>query len=254
MFYQTRKLLTPVALILVGGLLMILVAGALGASPAAAGGPLPAQGGYPPVESITVTGYGEAAGSPDVAYLQLGLDISQEDLSAAVAEATGGMDSIIAALSELGIAAEDMQTLNFNVWSDEPYDPQTGMPGGQRIYRVNNILRVTVRDTSLVQTIIDAAIAAGANNIYGLNFGIDDPAALEGEARLQAIADARARAGQIAQAIGVSLGEPIIVTEGSDGYYGPVMEAARGLGGGGGIQEGQLTVNVQLQVTFAIVR
>ena len=246
--------LLSLSLSLVGAVVLGLLVSAFIASPVAAG---PSAQGQYPVTTITVSGFGEAAGAPDIAYLQLGLDTRNEDLGAAVAEAETGMTAIVAAIRDLGIAPEDIQTLSFNVWSDEGFPGPDGQPTGQRVYRVNNILRITVRDTGAVGAVIDAAIAAGANNIQGLNFGMDDPAALEQQARLEAIADARERAGQLAEAIGATLGDPIMVSEGvSGGLYPPMpygVQAAVGLGGGG-IAEGQLTVSVQVQVTFAIIR
>ncbi len=236
------------AAVIVLGLLVSLV------SPrAAAAGPA-TEGDYP-ANTITVGGSGQAAGAPDVAYLQLGLDISREDLGEAVREADAGLSAITAALTELGIAPEDIQTVNFSVWTEEgPYGPDGRPAEGARRYRVNNILRIVVRDTNLVSRVIDAGIAAGANTVQGLSFGIDDTAALESEARLLAIADAGQRAEELAAAVGASLGEAIVVSEGAAGGFPmPYAEAAVGFGGGG-IQEGQLNVSVQVQVTYTLLR
>lgn len=237
------------------GVIVLGLALSLSSPGIAAAGPA-TQGDYP-ANTITVSGFGQAAGAPDVAYLQLGLDIVSQDLGQAVSDADSGLDAIVAALAGLGIAPEDIQTVNFSVWTEEgPYGPD-GMPAQtERRYRVNNILRIVVRDTSLVSQVIDAGIDAGANAVHGLTFGIDEADALESEARLEAIADAEARAAELAAAVGASLGEAIVVNEGASGGGFPMAyaESAMGLGGGGSIQEGQLNVSVQVQVTYTLLR
>jgi uncharacterized protein YggE len=204
--------------------------------------------------TITVLGNGEASGAPDIAYVMLGVEIRNESLGNALGEANTAISAVIEAVRGLGVAAEDIQTLDFSVWSEESYSPDGQMMETPRFFRVSNIVRITARDTGVVQALIDAAVTAGANRIQGVTFGLDNQAALESEARLAALADARDRAQQIADAIGVTLGEPTVVTEGGslNMPYG-VMEA-RGMGGGGGIQQGQLSVSVQVQVTFETAR
>ena len=226
--------------------IVILLGGALLATPAAAQDA--------PAAAITVPGYGESFGTPDVAYVTLGVEIRNEDLAAGMGEADASMAAILEAIRALGVADADLQTVDFSVWSEEAYGPEGPALDAARFYRVTNIMRITVRDTAQVQAVIDAGVTAGANRIHGVSFGLDDPAGLEAEARIQALADARDRAEQIAAAIGVTLGEPVAVTEGGAGGLSVMMAEARGFGGGGGIQEGQLSASVQVQVTFEVVR
>jgi uncharacterized protein YggE len=227
----------------------------------AGGPPLAAQTpivpGEQPVPSVSVSGFGQAFGAPDVAHIEMGVDIVNNDVGGAVTEANEVMDRIIAAISETGVAEEDIRTTGFNVWSDF-FDPVTGEQTRERVYHVQNIVRVTVRDVSQVAQVIDAGLNAGANSVFGLNFGIDNPTELEQEARLEAIENARDRAQKLADAMGVTLGDPIIVTETFGGPIQPfAFDAAQaGLGGGGAppISGGQLSVSVQVNVTFAIAQ
>jgi uncharacterized protein YggE len=102
---------------------------------------------------------------------------------------------------------------------------------------------------------------AGANNVFGISFAIEDTAALEAEARSEAIVDVKERAEQIAQGLGMSLGEPISVGEGVAGAPGPVYSyglkgEAFGLGGGGGgaaISPGQTTIVMQVNVIYELL-
>jgi len=211
--------------------------------------------GTAPVNSITVSGSGEASGTPDVAYVNLGVDTTDSDVGQAVENANQQIATIIAAIAETGVDEQDIQTTNFYVYPEDRYD-QSGQPTGERIYRVQNLLNVTVRDIGNVGAVIDAGLSAGANSVNGLTFGIDDTADLEQEARVNAVEDARQRAQQLAEAFGVTVGEPIIISEVTGGMFPPpvpylAQDAAIG-GAGAQITPGQLQVTVQVNVTFAL--
>lgn len=204
---------------------------------------------------ISVSGTGEASGRPDVAYVELGIDVTDEDFSAALDEANSTMDGVRQAVMDQGVAQENIQTTQFNVWVEELRDPQSGALQGGRVYHVVNMLRVKVLEIDNTGDIISAGLDAGANTVNSLSFSIDESDALEADARVNAVADARDRAQQLADAMGVSLGDPVYISEGTSGG-GPVIErmamADAGLGGGPSISEGQLTVSVTVNVSFLI--
>lgn len=217
-----------------------------------------------PMNTITVTGTGSAFGSPDIATLEVGVETVNTDIALAFEETNTKIDTIIAALLELGVAREDIRTVNLSIFQDFSGMPQplpgpseSGLAGEapRQTYRVSNMIRVNIRDIATVSDVINAVVGAGANQIFGLNFGIDDRDALESEARANAIADARARAEELASLAGVELGNVLVINESFGGGFGPAGDFARmeGLGGGGApIETGQLGVSVQLQVTYAI--
>jgi uncharacterized protein YggE len=208
---------------------------------------------YPP-GTLTVDGFGQAFGAPDVAIVQLGVQNSSTDVLEAYNSTNTAVESLIAALIDAGIAEADIQTTGLYMYQDTPYNPTTGEPSNEPIYRVQNSLNVTVRDVQQVGAVINAGVAAGANNIGGITFSIADPAALEQDARSVAIDDARARAEQLASLMGVTLGNPTIIVETNNGG-GPILydRAQSAMGGGGApVQEGQLSVAVQVRVTFSI--
>jgi uncharacterized protein YggE len=221
-----------------------MVAGSALAAPAA-------QDGMP-VNSLTVTGSGEAYGSPDVAYLEVGVTIGDADVTVAFESVNDTMDAVIQALVDLGLDRKDLRTTGITMWTEERYNPDMG-PTGEFIYRVGNTVQITIHDVDIVDQVVSAAIAAGANNIYNFSFGIADSTDLEQEARVAAVADARVRASRLAEAMGVTLGDPIIINETTN--QGVPLAAMAAYGGGGGgvpVEEGQLSVSVQLQVTFSI--
>ena len=219
------------------------------AAPAAQTGSTASAGG------ITVVGQGTAYGQPDQATVVVGV----ESFAATVAEATTQnqttLESVMAALTAAGIAAEDIQTTNYSLFAEQTYSESgpTGIAG----YRVSNQVNVKIRDIALVGDVLAAVTEAGANAIYGVNFSVADPAALEAEARALAMQDAANRAASLAELGDVSLGAVTVISE----VIGqPVMPL--GLGGGGyameqaasapGISPGQLSYQVQVQVTYEI--
>ena len=253
MFSAVQRKTTATAIVALAGIILS-ACGSTGA-PVASGSS--DTGGL--INTITVLGSGEAKGTPDVAYVDLGVDASNADVGAAVSSANEVMAAIRAAVIQTGVAEQDIQTTSFNVYPQDSYDPQTGLPGGERIFRVNNTVRIVVRDIAATGTVIDAGLNAGANSVQGVSFGMSDTSQLEEDARKLAIEDAMARAQQLADGLSVRMGKAVIVSEvyGSLPVYSDGKIAAAFGGGGGGaptpIDAGQMTVTVQISVTFAIV-
>jgi len=208
-------------------------------------------------ESISVSGFGEATGVPDMATVQLGVEVEADTISAAIEQSNQRVDRVRQAVLGRGIAATDIQSTNFNVWPEDVYDPQTGQTTGIRTYHVDSTLQVKVRDIGQISQIIQTGLDAGATNIWGLTYGIDDSATLEAEARTKALEDAADRAQQLASTLGVTLGDPIAVSElvgGLSPIFGVEAAMLRGQGGGGGppLSPGELTVQIQVDVMYAV--
>ncbi|MCA9891410.1 MAG: SIMPL domain-containing protein [Anaerolineae bacterium] len=201
--------------------------------------------------TIAVSGNGTASGTPDIAYLQIGTEQTNSDPAAAFSSANDVISALQQAVVDLGVDATDIQTSAFNMWVQTNTD-NSGNSTGESTYHAQNMLTICVRDVTQAGDIISAAVNAGANNINGLNFGIADPTALANQARDIAIADAQARAQQIASALGVNVGPAITVNESVSGGAQPLAARAFSAGvGGASVRQGQLSVNVQVTITFA---
>lgn len=249
MFSQKEKSFIIVVLGLLLAVLLVAcqpTAAAPGAAQSATG-----EGG------ITVVGRGEAFGAPDRAELNVGVETFAEVVEEATSQNQATVESIMAALEAEGIAREDIQTSNYSLWAEQIYGDRG--PEGIAGYRVSNQVNVTLRDIERVGDVIAAVTGAGANNIHGVSFRVADPAALEAEARAEAIANARERAESLAELSGVELGEIVVISE-VIGQSGVSPFGGRGLGGGAmaedaaapGISPGELSVGVEVQVTFAL--
>lgn len=206
--------------------------------------------------TITVVGEGKVKVEPDIARINIGV----ETLLPSVREATDAnnklVDGVLAALVEAGVAADDIQTSGFNVYA-ERFGPAGPLPENETNYRVSNTVNVVVRDLTKISDVLDAAINAGANNIYGIEFALDDTSAVESEARAAAVENARAKAEELAGLTSVTIGNVVAVSEvvGAQPYFNAFRSSADAMGGGGGpsIQPGQLSLSLQLQVVYEIV-
>lgn len=220
--------------------------------------PAAAQTDDSPVpNTITVIGSGSAAGTPDMANLILGVERTNNNINTAFNEVNTTIDAVIEALVEAGVAREDIRTANLSVFQDRSAPPGPADSGMNQInFVVRNEVQITVRSIDLVPDVLTVALESGANNVFGLNFSISDTSALESDARSDAMADAEARASELAGLIGAELGDVVAIRENVGGGGQPFAEMAMGLGGGGGapIEPGRLSVGVNVQVTYRIVR
>jgi uncharacterized protein YggE len=209
-------------------------------------------------DAITVTGFGKTRANPNRASVSVGVNVADEDITRAVEESNQTIARITDAVKELGVVEADIQTTNFSIWAEEQWDPETGQRMEEKLYRVDSTIQIVVNDTEKIGLILENSIANGANNIYGLSYGIQDPSSLAAEARVEALDDARQRAEQIAQELGVTLGEVQSAVEISGASVMPLFETAGfGIGGGGGeppLSEGSMTVTISMQVTYKINR
>lgn len=165
-----------------------------------------------PARTISVTGTGTIEAAPDMATLMIGVTTQGDTAAAALAANTTATDAVIARLTASGIEARDMQTSNLSInpnWTG--YDSSSPRIAG---YVASNMLTVRVRKLDTTGTVLDAAVADGANTLNGLTFGLADPEPAYNEARKEAVADARAKAELLAGAAGVSLGQVLSIADG----------------------------------------
>jgi uncharacterized protein len=206
--------------------------------------------------TITVVGDGIVSIRPDVARANIGVEVLSDTVEDASAENNRITEAVLATLREMGIAEEDIQTAGYSVFA-ERYGSD-GMPTDQAKYRVTNTVNVLIRDLERVGEILDASIQAGANNIYGVEFLLDDPTAARSAARKLAVENARATAEELAELSGVQVGQLISISEvigGNGGFYSnQFSQFSTGLGGGAEapIEPGQLRLTMQLQVTYGL--
>ena len=192
-------------------------------------------------EGVRVHGVGEAAGAPDVARTQLGVDVKAATAEQASAEATQQMTALTTALKQLGIAEKDLRTSQYSLSFEPDRGPQPpaappqpsaaaasgagatkpplaaaaapAKPNQRGHYRVLNTLEVTIRDLTLIGRVLQVAGDADAASAYGITYDLENDESLLAEARQRAVAEAQASAKELAKLTGVELGDVIAVTE-----------------------------------------
>jgi uncharacterized protein YggE len=174
--------------------------------------------------TLTMTGQGEERAAPDMVTLSAGVTAQAPTAAAALAANNAHMQSVFAALKKLGVADKDMQTANFSV-APQNTGGTNDQPRRISGYLVNNEVRVRLEDLDKLGTALDTLVAAGANQIYGVSFGIKDEAALLDQARAKAVNEAKAKAATYAKAAGVTLGPILSINENAISAPRPMFEA-----------------------------
>lgn len=169
--------------------------------------------GSQPVPQIVTSGQGEAKIAPDRARLEISVQTRAQTAAAAGADNARKQKAVLDALRKLGFAADQLSTVNYNLYPEMQYDKE-GQTSRVVGYTAMNTVRVEVRDLSLVGKAIDAALAAGANVISSLTFYAQNTDEARRLALSTAVARARADADAIAKAAGGLLGSLLEISTG----------------------------------------
>lgn len=201
---------------------------------------------------VTVTGAGLATLTPDIAYIYIGVHADANAAAEAVSQNSAKTETLIAAIQQAGVAAEDIRTTNFSIYSSPQYGPD-GQPTGQTTYAVDNTVYVTVRDLAGLGKLLDQAVQAGANTVNNIQFDVADKTQAMSDARQAAVKAAKTQAEELAAAAGVTLGSLQTISS-YDSVPAPVFDA-RGMGGGGVAAASAVPINpgtMQLTVTVTL--
>ena len=224
--------------------------------------------GIAPGNTISVSGYGEAVAVPDIATFSFSVVSEKPTVAAAQADATTKANAATAYLKKASIDAKDMQTTDYSVSPMYDYVQKACVggycPGGEQVlrgYQVRQTTTVKVRDTEKAGELLGGVGSTGATEVSGLQFTFDDPSAVEDEARQKAIADAKAKANELAKQLGVSIVRVVSFNESGSGVP---MPYAYGRGGiematqamdakvAPDISTGQNKITSNVQVTYEI--
>lgn len=202
---------------------------------------------------LTVTGEGQSRVAPDLATVQLGVTTQAESASDAMRQNAEAQSAVIAALREAGLAEADIQTSGLNLnplmrYGDGVAPEVTG-------YQASNIVTVRVAEMERLGEVLDAIVAAGANEIQGIQFTREDGADTLDEARREAVEDARRKAEVMAEAAGVTLG-PIMVLRDvpqNGGMPRPMMRMEAAMADASTpVQPGEMSMAAQVEIEFAL--
>ena len=208
---------------------------------------------------IWVTGEGKVTAVPDIAILRLGIEAQETSVAVAQTKAADGMDKVMTALTNNEVAMKDIQTQQFSIRRVTKWDREKE----EEIiigFQVTNMVTAKIRDIDKVGSVIDAAAEVGGDltRIDSISFSVDDPSAYYEEAREKAMADAKAKAEQLAGLAGMTLGTVTYISEGiqvpTPGYQPDVFMTERAVAAAPTtISPGETEISLNLQVAYAII-
>ena len=163
---------------------------------------------------IEVTGQASVDVIPDFARITLGVTSDGKDAREALAANSKAVGALIDLMKSEGVGAADIQTSSFSL-SPNMSNPPNGSESPRTIvgYSVSNMVTVTARDIAKLGSLIDNAVGAGANAMYGISYGKNNPGALLDAARPHAVDDARRKADIFAKAGGARIARLLSLTE-----------------------------------------
>jgi uncharacterized protein len=209
---------------MIGGVAGLVAGLLIGPTLAQSPGPTTVPGTNQNEHTISVTGTGTIHVTPDMADVQLGVQVTRDTVRAARDDAADAMNKVLAALRALGIADADLQTSYLNIGPFYDYNTSTQRISG---YQVSNVINVHVRDLTKLADVIDGSVTAGATTVNGVTFDVADRAGAERQAREAAVRDARAHADTLAGAAAVSIVGIVSISESTMVTPWPYPMAAR---------------------------
>lgn len=202
---------------------------------------------------ITVTGHGKISARPDMAKINVGVEVTARKAGDALHENSKLILELMDVLDKAGVAKRDIRTSQLNLQPRWEQRNNSGAAPSVIGYTAQNILQIRIRKVGVLGDVLDKVTRSGANRINQVSFSVADPAPLLKEARLRAVANARQKADLFAIAAGVSLGKVLEITENTIGGGAfpratARMEAAAAVP----IAEGEVSYSAQVQITYTL--
>jgi uncharacterized protein YggE len=207
-----------------------------------------------PVVELSV--YESVDVAPDTATIGAGVTTEAPTATEALRQNSAEMQKVIARIKALGVAEKDIQTTGINLNARYDYDQQTQRQLF-RGYQVSNRVSVILRKIDDTGRVLDALVEAGANDLNGPNFSIDDDTAAKNAARTRAVARAEAQAKAYAAMLGYDGVKVLSISEGLAGN-GPMPEMAKGRGvvamaaDAAPVQPGMVQAGVSIAITYEL--
>src|SRR5262245_47610369 len=185
--------------------------------------------------------------TPTRADFTFGVAATGPTATAAMAANAAQMTRVIAALKARGVAAADIQTAQISL------QPNRNVTGAKILnYTATNTVSARIRNLAAAGPVIDAAVAAGANEVGGPNLTVADQLTLSRRALNAAVADAKLRATAIAGAAGVKLGDLQSVSEESTSTPMPLGAVADKVAASTPVSAGTIAIQADITAVYAI--
>jgi uncharacterized protein YggE len=216
----------------------------------------------PEIPILTVVATGSVTSPPDTAFVTLGIDTAGKSLTETRRQNSAVMQKVMERLNELKIEKQRIQTSAFTVsphYKPPPKHPSDAPAPPPEIigYTVSNTVTVEVRDLDKVAAVIEEALSAGANHFHGLQWTFRNEQQSRLNALKSAAAKAREKAAALSEALNVTRGRLMNVTEASQVVrpFSPVGRAMAAMEVGGGevpISAGEMKVEATVTLIYEI--
>jgi len=168
---------------------------------------------------LSVVGEGKVDVVPDTGNVSVGITASGNTVTQVQSEMNKKNNEIVSAITKTGVNKKDIATSNYSINPTYDYEKGQTITG----YNGTATMNIKTKDTSKLPGIISAATEAGANQVYGTSYSIDDPQKFREEARNEAIANAKEQAQKLSNQLGIKLGKITnIVESAGDTNYPPI--------------------------------
>lgn len=209
-----------------------------------------------PVVEMTVIEQVEA--DPDMVTVSAGVTSEAPTAVEALRQNSRQMRAVIERIKSLGVAERDIQTTGINLNARYDYDQQSRRQIF-RGYMVSNRVSVKLRDIDETGEVLDALVSAGATDLGGPSFSLEDDEGAKAEARRRAVERAQAQASEYAALAGYSDLRLLEINETISGRGGPgpiVLTAARSdmMEESAPVQPGRVSTSVNITVKYEMVR
>lgn len=201
---------------------------------------------------ITVTGEAMTTAAPDRVTMRLGVSTQGKTARDASEANAKTMTTVIAAIKAAGAEERDIQTARLSL--QPQFEQKPNGPPHLTGFRASNDVTVKLRDIGKLSDLIDRAVAAGANEMSGIEFSVSDHSVRLDEARGQAIADARRKAEIYAKAAGVVVGRPVSITENSTSTPVRPVAAAAFRAAPTPVSPGEVPLHAAVEVSFELTQ
>jgi hypothetical protein len=214
--------------------------------------------GAPSPPSVSVSGEGKAAAPPDIAKVRVSINVRADTAARARDDGKAAISRLLSTLERFGVEGPDVETRSFSINPVTQRDEQTSEP--QIVaYALRNTSEISLRDVERVGEMLDELVGEVGDvlRIDSISLAIEDPTGMRRQAREMAMRDAQAKAQQLADLAGVSLGPPLSISEGFEGtpsgllskevLVAPVQE------GVGPVTIGELEAAVSVYAVYTLV-
>lgn len=203
--------------------------------------------------TISFSGEGKVVAKPDIAVVNFSIVTEGTTSKDAQDKNSTRSKTVTDFLKKQGVSDKDIKTTSYNIYPQYSY-PRYDTPEIKG-YQTSQGFELKIRELDKASDIIDGLVTAGANNITGLQFQVDDQEKLKDEARAKAITDAKTKAKALEKQLGISLGKIVNFSENSGGYppilYGKAL-SSEDLGGGPSLPTGENEITVNITITYQI--